>query len=108
MGALLMSDRAVCDHRGRRRRGGGRARPDLFGHPVSAAVGWRCLKLYETACSRTGAATGARLMQGLDALRDHPLVGEVRGRGMLAAVELVTDKAAKTPLPAAAMPATRS
>jgi adenosylmethionine-8-amino-7-oxononanoate aminotransferase len=50
---------------------------------------------------------GARLLAGLASLGDHPLVGEVRGRGMLAAVELVTDKARKTPLPAAALPAQR-
>ena len=50
---------------------------------------------------------GARLMEGLTSLADHPLVGDVRGRGMLAAVELVSDKAAKTPLPASLQPATR-
>jgi adenosylmethionine-8-amino-7-oxononanoate aminotransferase len=35
------------------------------------------------------------------------LVGDIRGRGMLAAVELVVDKERKTPLPAAAQPARR-
>ena len=50
---------------------------------------------------------GARLQAGLRSLSDHPLVGDVRGRGMLAAVELVTDKRAKTPLPAALNAATR-
>lgn len=44
---------------------------------------------------------------GPEGLRDHPLVGDVRGRGMLAAIKLVTDKRRKTPLPAAADPATR-
>jgi adenosylmethionine-8-amino-7-oxononanoate aminotransferase len=46
-------------------------------------------------------------MGGLESLRDHPLVGDVRGRGMLAAIELVVDKAAKTPLPAEAQPSRR-
>ncbi|MFT9640230.1 aspartate aminotransferase family protein, partial [Alcaligenes phenolicus] len=32
-------------------------------------------------------------------LADHPLVGEARGAGLLAAVELVADKATKTPFP---------
>ena len=47
------------------------------------------------------------MQDGLNSLRDHPLVGDVRGRGMLAAVELVTDKEAKTPLPGAAEPGRR-
>jgi adenosylmethionine-8-amino-7-oxononanoate aminotransferase len=46
-------------------------------------------------------------MAGLHDLSSHPLVGDVRGRGMLAAIELVVDKERKTPLPAAADPARR-
>ncbi len=76
-------------------------------HPVSAAVGLAVLDLYEDGLLDNGVRMGQRLLAGLDVLADHPLVGEVRGRGMLAAVEQVTDKARKTPLPAAAAPAAR-
>ncbi|MGR9208019.1 aminotransferase class III-fold pyridoxal phosphate-dependent enzyme (plasmid) [Rhizobium leguminosarum] len=76
-------------------------------HPVSAAVGLEVLRLYENGLLENGVKAGARLMQGLESLRDHPLVGDVRGRGMLAAVELVVDKVNKTPLPASAEPARR-
>lgn len=76
-------------------------------HPVSAAVALEVLSLYEGGLFENGRRMGARLMEGLAGLRDHPLVGDVRGRGMLAAVELVTDKRNKTPLPAALDPANR-
>lgn len=76
-------------------------------HPVSAAVGLEVLRLYEGGLLDNGRKAGARLMAGLESLGDHPLVGDVRGRGMLAAVELVVDKERKTPLPAAADPARR-
>ncbi|RNF34537.1 aspartate aminotransferase family protein [Paracoccus methylarcula] len=76
-------------------------------HPVSAAVALEVLALYEGGLFENGRRMGARLMAGLAELRDHPLVGDVRGRGMLAAVELVTDKRNKTPLPAALDPANR-
>lgn len=76
-------------------------------HPVSAAVALEVLALYEGGLLENGRKAGARLLAGLEGLRDHPLVGDVRGRGMLAAVELVTDKAKKTPLPASVQPATR-
>jgi putrescine aminotransferase len=36
--------------------------------------------------------TGPYLQQRLATLADHPLVGEVRGLGLLGAVELVSDK----------------
>ncbi|GGO53549.1 Adenosylmethionine-8-amino-7-oxononanoate aminotransferase [Roseovarius pacificus] len=76
-------------------------------HPVSAAVALEVLALYEGGLFENGVKAGVRLMAGLESLRDHPLVGDVRGRGMLAAVELVTDKVKKTPLPASMQPATR-
>jgi putrescine---pyruvate transaminase len=65
------------------------------------------LRLYEGGLLENGRKAGVRLMAGLESLRDHPLVGDVRGRGMLAAIELVVDKERKTPLPAAAEPAKR-
>lgn len=76
-------------------------------HPVSAAVGLAALRLYEGGLLENGRVAGQRLMAGLNSLADHPLVGDVRGRGMLAAIELVTDKARKTPLPVEAAPAKR-
>lgn len=67
------------------------------GHPVSAAVGLEVIRLYtEGGILANGQTRGADFAAGLASLKDHPLVGDVRGRGMLGAIELVTDKAAKT------------
>jgi 4-aminobutyrate aminotransferase-like enzyme len=43
------------------------------------------------------AVMGKRLLAGLEGLRDLPVVGEVRGLGMMAGIELVTDRATKAP-----------
>ncbi len=107
MGAVFMSDHVydvIADGAGNNPIGHGFT---YSAHPVSAAVALEALRLYEDGLLANGEKAGARLMAGLEALRDHPLVGDVRGRGMLAAVELVTDKEKKTPLPAAAQPARR-
>lgn len=107
MGAVLMSQKVydvIADGAGAAAVGHGYT---YSAHPVSAAVGLEVLRLYENGLLENGRKAGARLMAGLESLGDHPLVGEVRGRGMLAAVELVTDKARKTPLPAASVPAQR-
>ncbi|MGO7970306.1 aminotransferase class III-fold pyridoxal phosphate-dependent enzyme [Rhizobium ruizarguesonis] len=107
MGAVLMADhvyQAIAEGAGAAAVGHGYT---YSAHPVSAAVGLEVLKLYENGLLENGVRAGARLMQGLESLRDHPLVGDVRGRGMLAAVELVVDKVNKTPLPASAEPSRR-
>jgi adenosylmethionine-8-amino-7-oxononanoate aminotransferase len=107
MGAVLMSDHVynvIADGAGKSAVGHGYT---YSAHPVSAAVGLAVLKLYEGGLLENGRKAGARLMAGLHALKDHPLVGDVRGRGMLAAIELVTDKARKTPLPLNAEPSKR-
>lgn len=107
MGALFMSEhvyQTIADGAGASAVGHGYT---YSAHPVSAAVGLEVLRLYEDGLLENGRRSGARLMAGLEGLKDHPLVGDVRGRGMLAAVELVVDKERKTPLPAAAEPARR-
>lgn len=107
MGAVLMADhvyQVIADSSGAAAVGHGYT---YSAHPVSAAVGLAVLKLYEGGLLENGVKAGVRLMAGLEALKSHPLVGDVRGRGMLAAIELVTDKTAKTPLPADAQPARR-
>ena len=107
MGAVFLSDAVyatIADAAGPAAVGHGYT---YSAHPVSAAVGLEALRLYEDGLLANGVKAGARLMAGLRALRDHPLVGDVRGRGMLAAIELVVDKDRKTPLPATAEPSRR-
>ena len=73
------------------------------GHPVCAAVALETLKIYEERDIVAGVNDVAPALQsGLRALESHPLVGEARGRGLLAGVELVADKAGKTPFDPAA------
>lgn len=73
------------------------------GHPVSAAVANAVLDLYlQGGLLEQGQKVGAYFMDRLRELEDLPHVGEVRGRGLLAAVELVADKTSKAKPPAAA------
>jgi 4-aminobutyrate--pyruvate transaminase len=71
------------------------------GHPVCCAVALETLKIYEER-DIVGhvRAVAPQLQQGLKRFADHPLVGEVRGVGLIAAVELVRDKATKAPFDA--------
>ena len=60
------------------------------GHPVCAAVALRNLELMEEMDLFAHAEKmGAILQQRLQQFVGHPLVGEVRGKGLIAAVELV-------------------
>lgn len=66
------------------------------GHPVSAAVGLEVIRLYtEGGILENGKRAGAHLAERLAGLADHPLAGDTRGRGLLAAIELVADKQTK-------------
>jgi len=66
------------------------------GHPVGAAVALENLKIIEERGLVAHAAeTGAYLQARLRELAGHPLVGEVRGVGMIAAIEFVLDKQRK-------------
>lgn len=67
------------------------------GHPVSTAVGLEVIRLYEAGILANGQKSGRQMEAGLASLASHPLVGEARARGMLGALELVSDKANKTP-----------
>jgi adenosylmethionine-8-amino-7-oxononanoate aminotransferase len=66
------------------------------GHPVSAAVALAVLRLYdEGGILANGQRVGAYFEERLATLAEHPLVGEVRARGLLAGIEIVADKATK-------------
>ncbi len=97
MGAVLMSDKiyqTIAD-----------SAPEALpvghgftysGHPVSAAVALEVLRLYrEGGLLENGIKTGRRFAACLAAIKEHPLVGDVRSRGMLGAIELVSNKVTK-------------
>jgi putrescine aminotransferase len=67
------------------------------GHPVAAAVAVRNIEIMqrERLVERAGEDIGPYMQARLRELASHKLVGEVRGVGMIAAIELVEDKASR-------------
>ena len=64
------------------------------GHPVSAAIAIETLKIYQEIDLLGQVRVASPVMQaGIRRFKDHPLVGEIDGVGMLAVAELVADKA---------------
>jgi adenosylmethionine-8-amino-7-oxononanoate aminotransferase len=98
LGGILLSSRvhrAILD-----------APPDLrymhaatySGHPTCCAVGLANVAIMEREGLAEAAATkGRRLLEGLRTLMEHPVVGDVRGLGLMCAVELVEDRATRAP-----------
>jgi adenosylmethionine-8-amino-7-oxononanoate aminotransferase len=78
-------------------------------HPGGAAVGRAVLqRMTEDDLVERSRVAGTRLLDQLrDALAEVQIVGDVRGRGLLIGVELVADRATKTPFPRAAAVAER-
>lgn len=71
------------------------------GHPVGAAAAVACLKeTLRLDVPVNAAARGSQLYNGLLALQHkHDIIGDVRGgHGLMSAIELVSDRDAKTPL----------
>jgi 4-aminobutyrate--pyruvate transaminase len=64
------------------------------GHPVTAAVAVEALRIYqEMDVVEVARRLGGRLQAGLaHTLRDHPLVGDIRGVGFIAGVELAANR----------------
>lgn len=81
------------------------AGPWAYGHytheknPVTAAAALATLEVIEReGLVEQAARVGAHALERLHALKDrHPMIGDVRGRGLLLGLELVSDRARKTP-----------
>ncbi len=70
-----------------------------IGHPVACAAALAVQQVFARdklveRCAQQGARLGVRLSE---AFREHPNVGDVRGRGLFQALELVADRATKQP-----------
>ncbi len=71
------------------------------GHPVCSAVALRTLEIYEERDMFAKAAIMGEVMQArLSALIEHPLVGDVRGKGLLGGIELMKDGDKRIPFDA--------
>ncbi len=71
-------------------------------HPVCCAVALRTLDILEREDLPAEAAKKGEYLLGRlhAALDDHPHVGDIRGKGLMCAVELVQDRMTKAPFPA--------
>jgi 4-aminobutyrate aminotransferase len=71
------------------------------GNPIATTVALANLELLEEEGLQSNAQrVGKLLLEGLDDLRSrHEAVGDVRGKGLMLGVELVTDKVSRTPSP---------
>lgn len=74
------------------------------GHPVGCAIALKALEIYERdGIYEHAAEVGAYLQERLREFEDHEIVGNVRGVGLIGAIEIVADKTTKASLPPAAI-----
>jgi len=72
------------------------------GHPVAAAVALETLNIYESdKIFDHVKAREPRFSERVQALQNHPLVGQARSVGLIGAIELVADKSSKDQFPVA-------
>src|SRR5258705_341294 len=66
------------------------------GNPVSCAAALATIRLLRESLVKNAESVGAYLIEGARALMDkHPLIGDVRGRGLMVGIELVRDRRTK-------------
>ena len=72
------------------------------GNPLAAAAALATLDIFDDEATLENVATRSQeLREALETrIASHPLVGNIRQRGLIAAIELVADKATKDPLKA--------
>lgn len=99
LGAMIFSDR-LWDAMGQDPDRWFTAGFTYSGHPVACAAGLKNIEIMEREDLLGNAARiGALFQSRLKTLEALPLVGQVRGRGLMICTENVADKAAKAPLP---------
>lgn len=70
-----------------------------YGHPTACAVAMKNLEIIEReGLLERARDTGAFLLEELSRLEDLPVVGEVRGVGMMHGIELVSDQRTREPI----------
>jgi 4-aminobutyrate aminotransferase len=66
------------------------------GNPVSCAAAIATIALLRERLVKNAEVVGSYLIEGARALMDkHPLIGDVRGRGLMVGIELVRDRGTK-------------
>jgi len=101
MGAAIASSKIVAKFSAAAGRESGLNHVFSFGgHAAAAAAALKNIEIIEREkLVENATAMGAYLLEGLSQLRKHPIVGDVRGLGLLAAVELVKSKDTRAPFP---------
>lgn len=68
------------------------------GHPVAAAVAMEVMRIYdEMDMVPHVQRVGAHMQHVLRQFADHPIIGDVRGVGLMCGMEMMADKATRTP-----------
>jgi 4-aminobutyrate aminotransferase len=66
------------------------------GNPVACAAALATIKLLKETLVANAAEVGAHLIEGMrDLAEHHPMIGEVRGKGLMVGVEFVRDRQTK-------------
>ena len=70
------------------------------GNPVCIAAALATMDIIEREAMANAGSVGGFMMERLRGwLRSHPIVGDVRGRGLMIGIEIVKDKATREPAP---------